>query len=404
MRVIVTRPEFSARRTAARLAELGHTPVLLPMSRPVHKPEVALEALQAPHAALAITSAEAIRALSLLGPVLAGHLATPLLAVGRATAEAAIALGFTTVIDGGGSGTQLAEAAADYLSAQAQHLSAAPHLTTGHHLSPQARPVPAAPQPSPQACPPSAQGHHLSAQGAPILLYLAGKPRSPHFETGLAARNIGFSTAEIYEMLPTNHDAATLRHALGGTDGDDGQHSSETKTAVLLYSKETARLFFSATESQGKTLASMRFLCLSEAVAAAIPATFARRPLLPINLTKRVSFAFSDPSPQPRDRSQDVKIPPAPSLPSPHRLVFSESMQEEVEMVPETPPRRSRSTKEPVTIDLTPRRSALSPNLSAATTRTNPRRPKAGKPTRLLRVPRPVWQKPPTRSLRLHRD
>lgn len=253
MRVIVTRPEFSARRTAARLAELGHTPVLLPMSRPAHKPEAALEALQAPHAALAITSAEAIRTLSLLGPALAGHLATPLLAVGRATAEAAIALGFTTVIDGDGSGTQLAEAAADYFSAQDYHLS-------------------------PQASHPSAQGRHPRAQGAPLLLYLAGKPRSPHFETGLAARNIGFSTTEIYEMLPTNHDAATLRHALTGID--DVELSEIHQSAVLLYSKETARLFFAATENHRQTLNAIRFLCLSEAIAAAIPETHRQKAII----------------------------------------------------------------------------------------------------------------------------
>ncbi|MCJ9754909.1 uroporphyrinogen-III synthase, partial [Neorhizobium sp. BETTINA12A] len=35
MRVVVTRPESSARRTAERLQNLGHQPVLLPLTKAV---------------------------------------------------------------------------------------------------------------------------------------------------------------------------------------------------------------------------------------------------------------------------------------------------------------------------------------------------------------------------------
>lgn len=234
MRVVVTRPELSARRTAARLVELGHAPVLLPMSQPVHKPDAAIAALRARHSALAMTSAEAIRTLAHLGAALASHRSTPVLAVGKATAEAATAIGFEQVVNGGGSGEQLAEIAA---------------------------------------------GHRRSDMTAP-LLYLAGKPRSPHFENGLAARGIGFRTAEIYEMIPTNHAAATLRHALTGIAGGDRDNTGQEPSAVLLYSKETARLFFTAAETHGEALASMRFLCLSDAVATAIPETFRRHAMI----------------------------------------------------------------------------------------------------------------------------
>ncbi len=91
MRVLVTRPEPAASRTAARLTALGHDPIVVP--------------LMAPHAldwrvppgdwqAVAFTSALAP---GLGGAGLAGLTGLPAYAVGTATADAAHTAGFTDV-------------------------------------------------------------------------------------------------------------------------------------------------------------------------------------------------------------------------------------------------------------------------------------------------------------------
>ncbi|WJH41339.1 hypothetical protein N7E02_13085 [Aliirhizobium terrae] len=64
MRVLVTRPKLSAARTAERLISMGHEPVLMPLSEAVHHPQAAAEAFRTPYAALAVTSAEALRAIA----------------------------------------------------------------------------------------------------------------------------------------------------------------------------------------------------------------------------------------------------------------------------------------------------------------------------------------------------
>ena len=54
-------------RTAERLRHMGHEPVLLPLSRPVHDRKAAIEGLARSNGPIAITSAEAVRALSSIG-------------------------------------------------------------------------------------------------------------------------------------------------------------------------------------------------------------------------------------------------------------------------------------------------------------------------------------------------
>lgn len=219
MRVVVTRPENSARRTAGRLQSLGHEPVLLPLTKAVHHPDVADRALKQPHAALAITSAEAAQVLALLGEKLTPHLGETVYAVGDVTAKAAAESGFRHIRTGPGTGTELAELVA----------SDAP-------------------------------------QFAAPLLYLAGKPRSPKFEEGLRARNLPSTTAEIYEMTPVAHDDGAIRDAIIDPPAD----------AVLLYSRESARLFSALVAPHVPALAAMRILCLSANVAEAVPQDFHR--------------------------------------------------------------------------------------------------------------------------------
>ncbi len=79
---------------------LGHVPILLPLSRARHDPQAALRALEGtsarraagqadalPPSIIAVTSAEALRALESLGEALSPHLSRPLFAVGQATAR-----------------------------------------------------------------------------------------------------------------------------------------------------------------------------------------------------------------------------------------------------------------------------------------------------------------------------
>ena len=221
MRVLVLRPEPAATRTAGKLAALGHEAVRLPLSKAEHDVAAVKAALTEPHAAIAITSAEAARLLAGIGKDLAPHRQTPLFAVGEASAEAARRAGFRTVIAGGGNGKSLAE-------------------TILAHTRPD----------------------------GPIL-YLAGSPRAPGFEQKLAAASTPFRTVEAYRMVPLTPSPAEIEAALLASVPD----------AVLLYSRESARAFFALAplaEAPERFLA-MRLLCMSANVAGAVPESFTAR-------------------------------------------------------------------------------------------------------------------------------
>ena len=219
MRVVVTRPQHSGERTVRRLAQMGHESLLLPLAEPVHRVQEARRALLATQGAIAVTSAEAIRALAVLGGDIEPHLGRPLFAVGKATAKEAAELGFSNIAVSEGGGAELAA------------------LISCH----------------------SAGGNTTP------LLYLAGFPRAPGFEAGLAERHLPFLTVECYRMRDIGPDDVTLRRLFADARAD----------AVLLYSHETARRFFSLSfvSHTMEVFAETRFLCLSEAVAGAVPET-----------------------------------------------------------------------------------------------------------------------------------
>ena len=149
MRVLVTRPESEARRTAAALHALGHDPVLLPVTQIVATgfpvPEARFDAVVA-------TSANAFAGSALASDVLA----QPLYAVGERTAEAARRAGFAEVRIGSG------DAAA--LSARIR-----------------------------RECVPGAQ-----------ILFLAGSPRKPELEATLTEAGIRVLTLVTYRSLSTD--------------------------------------------------------------------------------------------------------------------------------------------------------------------------------------------------------
>ena len=106
MRVLVTRPEPAASRTAARLAALGHQALVVPLmsARPLDwTPPV-----EAPDA-IAFTSAQALEH---GGPALGAYRDLPVYAVGDATAAAARAAGFHDIRTGPGDAAVLFAAAA----------------------------------------------------------------------------------------------------------------------------------------------------------------------------------------------------------------------------------------------------------------------------------------------------
>ncbi|MBA5801252.1 uroporphyrinogen-III synthase [Rhizobium changzhiense] len=214
MRVLVTRPAHSATRTAQRLRDMGHEPLLLPLRQPLHDSAAALVALATTSGAIAVTSAEAIRVLSALGEQLHPHLARPLFAVGETTADEARSLGFRSVASSRGNGGDLADL--------------------------------------------------VAAEKPGSLLYLAGTPRAEAFERRLRELDIHFSVAECYRMQPTVPDLAEI----------DAIFANGYPDAILFYSRRTAEDFFRMPEllSAGPEHSGIRLLCLSEAVAEAVPA------------------------------------------------------------------------------------------------------------------------------------
>ncbi|MGO7958908.1 uroporphyrinogen-III synthase [Rhizobium leguminosarum] len=214
MRVLVTRPAHSATRTAQRLRDMGHEPLLLPLRQPLHDGDAAAGALAATSGAIAVTSAEAIRVLSALGEQLHPHLARPLFAVGETTAEEARSLGFQSVVSSQGNGRDLADL--------------------------------------------------VAAEKPSTLLYLAGTPRAETFERRLRELSIHFSVAECYRMQPTVPDSAEI----------DAIFANGYPDAILFYSRQTTEDFFRLPEPRPALpkQSAIRLLCLSEAVAEAVPA------------------------------------------------------------------------------------------------------------------------------------
>ncbi|MCO5733571.1 uroporphyrinogen-III synthase [Rhizobium sp. SSA_523] len=209
MRVIVTRPARSAARTAEKLLRMGHQPVLLPLSAPEHRPDAIREALAVPHSAIAVTSAEAIRALQEVEP--GDHLATPVFAVGPSTAACARQAGFRSVEEGPGHGEGLAR--------------------------------------------------QVIEKNPKDILYLAGTPRAPAFESLLRSASVALHVVEAYRMVEVAWSKADLSQL------------RPFPPALLLYSKEAARLFFQRALPllDDEPEAMLDVYCLSRQIAEAVP-------------------------------------------------------------------------------------------------------------------------------------
>lgn len=196
---------------------MGHEAIILPMMEAIHSPEAALEALASRHSDIAITSAEAIRALTSIKTEMSQHLNTPIFCVGAATADAARQFGFDSIGIGNGTGRALGQIVADTY-------------------------------------------HAVGSSGN--LVYLAGQPRSPGFETTLRQEGVNCIVAEVYRMSPIVYAPAEIEALFESCRPD----------AVLFYSHETVRHFFRLIAPEKLTaFPDIRLLCLSDHVAAAVP-------------------------------------------------------------------------------------------------------------------------------------
>jgi len=191
VRLLVTRPQPDAERTAAALRGRGHTAVVAPLLRiePLDDGELG----SGPWAAILVTSANAAAAV-------ARHRRftdlknLPVLAVGERSAQAMRDVGFADVMSAGGGAGDLTRLAAGRLK-----------------------------------------------QGA-SLLYLAGAERSGDLAGDLAARNLAVQTAVVYRAIAAAALPPAAAEALAA--GIDG---------VLHFSKRSAEAYVKAAQAAGFT-------------------------------------------------------------------------------------------------------------------------------------------------------
>lgn len=178
VRVLVTRPEPGASRTARRLQDMGFQPILLPltdtMALPVEAGAVARDAT-----AVAITSANAVRHAP--KEIIAALAALPCHAVGKRTAEAARAAGFLAVSEGAGDAEALADAIAGDFSGR-------------------------------------------------TIVYLSGRVRFPAFEARLQAEGVLVRAVETYDTVTLDYSDGAIVERLSG----------QPVEAALLYSAKAA--------------------------------------------------------------------------------------------------------------------------------------------------------------------
>lgn len=215
MRVVITRPQAAAERTAAALAARGHDVWVVPLMQV----EPVKADLSGDWGGVVITSANATTAIA-GNPERGALLALPLLAVGQRSADAARATGFTEVTSAGGDVRDLLRA-----------------LTT----------------------------RHLD-QVAP-LLYLAGDDRTTDLAAELAAHGIAAEMRVIYRAVPLPFPPK-LTTALKAGDVE----------AVLHFSRRSAENYVAGARASGiaEEALAVRHYCLSAQVAEPLEASGAK--------------------------------------------------------------------------------------------------------------------------------
>ncbi|MGX5801535.1 uroporphyrinogen-III synthase [Bradyrhizobium sp. Arg314] len=177
VRVLVTRPEPGASRTARRLEAEGFQPVLLPLTETSALPVEA--AIGADAVAVTVTSANAVRHAS--KEMIAALVSLPCHAVGKRTAEACRAVGFLSVTEGPGDAEALVDAIAGGLAGKA-------------------------------------------------IVFLCGRVRFPVFEQRLAMAGVQVQAIETYDTAGIDYDDADVLARL----------SNLPVEAALLYSAKAS--------------------------------------------------------------------------------------------------------------------------------------------------------------------
>jgi uroporphyrinogen-III synthase len=190
MRLLVTRPQPDAERTARALAALGHEVLVQPLLTIAFNPPP-IEMAQP--AAILVTSQNAVRALA-RWPQAAGWMATPVYAAGSATALALAELGFADVR----AGARDVESLADAVLA-----------TFRKHAGP--------------------------------LLYPTARDRAGALAGGLAGKGYDVRTIEAYRADPVARLDPAVRRAL----------AENTVDGILLYSGRTAKALLAVAGAEG---------------------------------------------------------------------------------------------------------------------------------------------------------
>ena len=216
LRVLVTRPEPGASRTARRLEAQGFQAVLLPLTETRALP-VEIDSAQ-DAVAVAVTSANAVRHAP--REVLAVLAALPCHAVGKRTADACRAAGFSFVSEGPGDAEALAGAIAGGLAGKA-------------------------------------------------IVYLCGRVRFPAFETRLAVAGVRVDAVETYDTVELDHQDADMLARLSDRPVD----------AALLYSAKASAALVRLIErpALGHLFETTEFLALSARVASPLGGLAGRR-------------------------------------------------------------------------------------------------------------------------------
>ena len=208
MRLLLTRPQADAERTAAELRARGHDVIVVPLLRIEPLPDAAIGA--GPWTAILLTSANAALAMA-AHPGAAALRALPVFATGRQSAAAMAAAGFADVTSAEGNVNDLAA----FVAA---------------HLKPPAR-----------------------------LLYLAGEDRAGDLAGDLAARGFAVDTVVVYQAVAAEElpPVATAALKRGGIDG------------ALHFSRRSAEAYIAAARRGGLSAAAIKpvHFCLSAQVA-----------------------------------------------------------------------------------------------------------------------------------------
>lgn len=234
MRLLLTRPESDAQRTAAALRAQGHDVLAAPFIR---IEPIANETIGAgPWAAILITSANAAHAIAAHGGVTQLR-ALPVFAVGQRSAQAMTAAGFADVTSADGNVGDLARRVAERMK-------------------------PAEP-----------------------LLYLAGEERSGDLAGDLGAHGFAVETAVLYRAIAVTGLPRTAADAL--SSGIDG---------VLHFSRRSAKAYVNAARDAGALASALKptHFCLSSQVAEPLAQAGATDIRVPQHPTEAALIALID--------------------------------------------------------------------------------------------------------------